>query len=93
MFAICWAMFNLKAPGNYSDHYWSNKSSVLLCEGAQHNISMISGFLSPGNPYLWILVYQITSTNLRKYMGPFSKTNILVNLDFYNVVNLGKDGH
>ena len=40
-------MIGLKAPGNYSDQFWSNKILVLLCEGLKPNISTIPGFLSP----------------------------------------------
>ena len=40
----------MKAPGNYLDQIWSNKISVLLCEEPKPNISMISGFLRPGEP-------------------------------------------
>ena len=40
-------MIGLKAPGNYSDHLWSNKIWVLLCEVPKPNIFMISGCLRP----------------------------------------------
>ena len=43
---------SVKAPGNYSDRVRSNKISVLCCEGPKPSISMISGFLNPGAPYL-----------------------------------------
>ena len=42
----------LKALGNYSDQFWSNKISVLLCEGPKPQNSMISGFLDPYYPLL-----------------------------------------
>ena len=43
-------MIGLKAPGNYFDQFWSNKTSVLLCEGPKPYNSMISGFLTPREP-------------------------------------------
>ena len=42
----------LEAPGNDLDQFCTNKISVLLCEGAKPNISMISGFLTPGTPFM-----------------------------------------
>ena len=36
-----------KAPGNYSASFWSNKFSVLLCDGPKLQNSMISGFSNP----------------------------------------------
>ena len=62
-----------KDPGNDSDQFCSNEISVLLCEGPKHHKSMMSGFLTPGNPYLWILTYQIISNNIRNIMEPFSR--------------------
>ena len=41
---------SLKAPGNYSASFWSNKISVLLCEGRKPPTSMISGVLGPEEP-------------------------------------------
>ena len=32
------------------EQFWSNNILVLLCDGPKPNISMISGFLSPGEP-------------------------------------------
>ena len=46
----CVEITSLKAPGNYSDQFWSNKILVLLCEGQKPNISMISAFLNPWSP-------------------------------------------
>ena len=43
-------IIGLKAPGNYLDQFWPNKVLALLCEETKPNISMISGFLSPGEP-------------------------------------------
>ena len=43
---------------------------------------MISGFLSPGDPYLWILIYQITAKNLREMMETCSK-NAFGNMGIY----------
>ena len=42
----------LKALGNYSDQFWSNKTPILLCEGPKPNISMTSGFFTPWSPVL-----------------------------------------
>ena len=41
-------IIGLKARGNYSHQFWPNRILVLLCEGPEPNISMISGFLGPG---------------------------------------------
>ena len=46
----CFWIIGLKAPGIYSDQFWSNNISVFLCEGPKLNISIIFGFLSPGEP-------------------------------------------
>ena len=40
-------MIGLKAPGNCSASFCSNKILVLLCEGPKPQNSMISGFVSP----------------------------------------------
>ena len=40
----------LKASGNYSDQFRSNKMSVSFCEGPKLPNSMISGFVSPWEP-------------------------------------------
>ena len=56
--AICSKLFNrfygnyvwrisLKALGNYSDQFWSNKLSVLLLDTQTSSNSMTSGFLDP----------------------------------------------
>ena len=34
----------MRAPGNYSDQFWSNKRSISLCEGPKPQNSMISGY-------------------------------------------------
>ena len=47
-------IMGLKALGKYSDQFWSNEISVLLCEGPKLNIFMISGFLTPGGRPLFI---------------------------------------
>ena len=39
-----------KAPWNYSHQFWSNMFNVLLLERPRPHSSMISGFLSPGEP-------------------------------------------
>ena len=43
-------VIGLKAPGNDSVSFWSDKILVLLCEGPKPNMSMISGFLNPKEP-------------------------------------------
>ena len=58
-------IISLKAPGNYSASFRSNKTLVLLCEGPKPNISMISGFLDPWD--LWILLHQ--NTILQNILG------------------------
>ena len=35
-------IIGLKAPGDYSDQFWSNNFSILLCEGPKPPNSMIS---------------------------------------------------
>ena len=40
-------IIGLKVPGNYSDKFWFNRKSILLCEGPKPQNSMISGFLDP----------------------------------------------
>ena len=40
-------IIGLKAAGNDSDQFGSNKISVLLCEGPKPPNSMISGFVNP----------------------------------------------
>ena len=55
-------IIGLKAPGNYSDSSWSNKISVLLCEGPKPPNSMICGCLKPRDPFMYgFKIYQITS--------------------------------
>ena len=84
--AFVWNTFSiisLKAPGNYLDHFWSNKILVLLCEGRKPNIFMISEFLTPGDPCLWILIYQNTSNNIRIIMDTFLHNNYFVNMRIY----------
>ena len=60
LFAIVYVIFMeicLKAPGNYSDQFWSNKVSVLLCEGPELDISMIYGFGALGELLFMDLYY------------------------------------
>ena len=40
-------IISLKAPGNYSASFWSNKLSILSLERPKPNTSMISDFLDP----------------------------------------------
>ena len=51
-------MIGLKAPGDNSDQFWFNKTSVLFCEGPKPNIFMISGFVRPGGPVFMDLSIQ-----------------------------------
>ena len=43
-------IIGFKAPGNYSDQFWSDKILALFCGGPKLPNSMIAGFLSPGEP-------------------------------------------
>ena len=47
----------LKAPGNYSGPFWSNRLPILLLERPKPNISMISGFLDPVGPLFYGFVF------------------------------------
>ena len=49
LWKVCWILGS-KAPGNSPVSFLSNKILVILCEGPKPNISMISGFLTPGGP-------------------------------------------
>ena len=51
---------------------------VLLCEGPKHNIFMISEFMDPGIPYLWILLHQNTSKYIRVYMDKFERDYVCI---------------
>ena len=46
----------LKVLGNYLDQFWSNTISVLLFEGTKSPNSMVSGFLTPGEPLFMDLI-------------------------------------
>ena len=43
---------DLEAPGNYSDLFWSNKISVLSCEGPKPQNAVLSGLLDPVGPLI-----------------------------------------
>ncbi len=43
-------IIGLKAPGNCSDQFWSNKLSILLWKTPQTPNSMISEFSTRGEP-------------------------------------------
>ena len=58
-----------------------NKILVLLCEGPKHQKSMISGFLSPGEPLFMDL-------NIPKYFKEY-KTNLETFLKHTMFVNMG----
>ena len=64
-------IIGLTAPGKYSDHFWSNKISVWLCEGPKPPNSMSYGFLSPGE-IDWMCKH--ISENKRTIMETFPKT-------------------
>ena len=69
-------IIGLKAPGNYSDQFWSTQISVLFCEEPKNfTIPWFLDMCVPRNSYLWIWVYQITSKNARKY-GSIFKNDI-----------------
>ena len=64
----------LKAPGNDSDQFCCDQILVLLCEGPKPNISMISGFLSPGEPLFMDLntpEYFKTYKKIWKHFGKY----------------------
>ncbi len=82
----------LKAPGDYSDQFWSNKMSVLLCEVPKPNIFMISGFLNPWSPlFMEVNIQKILQTN-KKHMDAFLKI-LFVNMGIYNSENIGQCMH
>ena len=60
-------LIGLKAPGIYLDQFWSNKISVLLCEGAKPQNSMISGFVDPLGALISGLNIQKTLQKTDKY--------------------------
>ena len=72
-------IIGLKAPGDYSDQLWLNQISILLCEEPKPPNSMNYVFGTCRNPYLLILLYQITSTNTRKTWTSFKRI-IFVNI-------------
>ena len=62
-------MIGLKAPGKYSDQFWSNQISVLLLERPKPPNSMISGFLDAWDPLVIDLnIQQRFFKNIRKVM-------------------------
>ena len=72
----------LKAPGNYSDQFWSNTILVLLCEGPKPNISMIDGLLTPGEPVFMDI-------NIPKYFKRYKKNDGHI-FETYDVCKYGK---
>ena len=88
----CVWIIGLKAPGNYSASFWSNEILVLLCEGQKPNISMISESVNPWSLVFMVLIYQVTSNNIRTYMGT-SLQDIFTYLDFHVFVIFWKGGH
>ena len=50
-------------------------------------------FLDPWTPYLWLLLYQNTSTNIKKYMGTSWKNIIFTYRTLKNFENFGTYPH
>ena len=65
-------IIGLKYLGNSLNQCGSNKMSVLLCEGPKPNISMISGFVSPGEPLFMSYGLKYTKI-LQKYKESLEK--------------------
>ena len=91
-FVVCFLSFfygtsisiiGLKAPGNYSDQFWSNKIVVLLCVEPKPNISMTSGFVRSWEPVFMDL-------NIPKYYNETKKQrgHIFEKYDLCKSVNL-----
>ena len=92
MFMECVQIKSLKAPGNYSDQFWSKKISALLCEGPKPNISMFSGFVNPWEPLVMDSIILEYFENIGKLWKHFKKICLHTSgLPFF--VNFGKDGH
>ena len=92
---ILWAMFGcfvghffgkyvqirgLKAPGNYSHQFWSNKCSILLLERPKPQNFMISGLLSPGETLFIDLNMPNYFKHVRKHGNYFEQTSTLKTL-------------
>ena len=90
-------MTGLKAPGNYSDQFWSNKMLVFLWEGAKPDISMNYGLLDPWEPLSIDLDIPKYFKKYKKYGNLFEHI-IFVNIKFGKSTKLkywnrfGKDG-
>ena len=69
-------IIRLKAPGNYSASFWSNKISVLLLERPKSPNSMMSGFLSPGE-------HLFMDFNIPKY---YNKMRRIVDAFLQNII-------
>ena len=74
----------LKVLGDYLDQFWYNKMSVLLCEGPKPPNSMISGFVSPGEPLFMDLNISKYFKQYKKDMEVFFKRGM-----FYKLHNCG----
>ena len=68
--------------------FWFNTISILLCEGPKPNISMISGFLRPGEPLFMDLNILKYFRNIRTILV-FLKHMIFVNLGILTVYVVG----
>ena len=79
------SIIGLKAPGNCSGSFWSNEISVLLCEGPKPPNSMISNFLSPGEPLFIDLDIPNYLNEHKKIMETFSEINISINLKMLEI--------
>ena len=55
---------------NYSDQFWSNQISVLLCKAPTPNTSMIYGFASPGEPLFMDL--RAPGKHIPKYFNEYN---------------------
>ena len=76
-------IIGLQAPGNYSHQFWSNKIWFYYGRTKASEFHDFWIFEPPRNPYLWIWIYQITSTYIRKLWTHFW------NYYFYKSQNLG----
>ena len=77
-------MIGLKAPGNYSDQFWSNKNSVLLLGRQKTPNSMISGFLGLVETLIYgfnVFKYLI---DILKYLIPMIHNRIIHHLIDYS---------
>ncbi len=72
-------IIGLKAPGNYSAPFCSNKISALLCGGPKPPSSIITGFVDHWEPLFVDLIHHKYLKIIRRIMDTL-KNNILVNI-------------